>query len=60
MKLYEATVTVRIRVEENDPGNALIAADSVVQELADVMPTGASFVRGENWSDEVCASLKQI
>lgn len=59
-KLYEATVTVRIRVEENDEGNALLRADEVAQELAAAMPTGATFARGDGWSDEIAATLKRI
>jgi hypothetical protein len=59
MKLYEATVTVRIRVEENDEGNALLRAFEVVDELGQSLPTGASWAADKPF-DDVRATLKRI
>jgi hypothetical protein len=59
MKLYEATVTVRIRVEEGDEGNALLRAFEVVDQLGQALPTGASWA-AEQPFDDIRGSLKRI
>lgn len=58
-KLYRATVTVRIAVEERDKGNALLRALEVADELAKAMPTGARF-SAINRDEEIARTLKQV
>lgn len=58
-KLYGATITVRIKVEDDDDGNALLRAFEVVDELGQALPTGASWEADKPF-DEIRATLEQL